>query len=66
MYHATPLAGCEHEMRAVTPMLALRVARFAGIAMELLAGQGLLARVCPHCGHPHEDFIDEVTWCQVL
>ena len=54
-------------MRAVTPVLALQVARFAGIAMdELLAGQGLSALVCPHCGHPHEDFIDEVTWCQVL
>jgi hypothetical protein len=28
---------------------------------ELLAGQWLLARVCPHCGHPPEDFIDEET-----
>jgi len=43
--------------RAVTPALALRVARFAGIAMdELLAGQWLSARVCPHCGHPPDDF----------
>ena len=34
--------------RAVTPALALRVARFAGIAMdELLAGQWLSARVLP-------------------
>jgi hypothetical protein len=48
--------------RAVTPALALRVARFAGIAMdELLAGQWLSARVCPHCGHPPEDFVDEET-----
>lgn len=44
--------------RAVTHVLARR----AGIAMdELLAGQWLLARVCPHCGHPPEDFADEGT-----
>ena len=37
-------------------------ARFAGIPMdELLARQWLLARVCPHCGHPPEDFVDEET-----
>ena len=48
--------------RAVTPALALRVARFAVIPMdELLAGQWLSARVCPHCGHPPDDFIDEET-----
>jgi hypothetical protein len=48
--------------RAVTPALALRVARFAGIPMdELLAGQWLSPRVCPHCGHPPEDFTDEET-----
>lgn len=48
--------------RAVTPALALRVARFAGISMdELLAGQWLSSRVCPHCGHPPEDFADEET-----
>ncbi len=48
--------------RAVTPALALRVARFAGIPMdELLAGQWLSARVCPHCGHPPDDFVDEET-----
>jgi hypothetical protein len=40
--------------RAVTPALALalalRVARLGGIGMdELLAGQWLSARVCPHC-----------------
>lgn len=45
--------------RAVTPALALRV---AGIAMdELLAEQWLSARVCPHCGHPSDDFVDEET-----
>ena len=39
--------------RAVTPALALRVARLAGVTMdELLAGQWLSARVCPHGGHP--------------
>jgi hypothetical protein len=48
--------------RAVTPALALRVAMFAGISMdELLAGQWLSSRVCPHCGHPPEDFVDEET-----
>ena len=48
--------------RAVTPALALRVARFAGIPMdELLAGQWLSTRVCRHCGHPPEDFTDEET-----
>jgi hypothetical protein len=48
--------------RAVTPALALRVARFAGIPMdELLAGQWLSPRVCPHCGHLPEDFVDEET-----
>jgi hypothetical protein len=35
--------------RAVTP------------ADELLAGQWLSARVCPHCGHPPDDFVDEDT-----
>ncbi len=39
--------------RTVTPALALRVARVAGIGMdELLAGQWLSPRVCPHCGAP--------------
>ena len=46
--------------RAVPHALALRVTRFAGILMdELLAG--LSARVCPHCGHPLDDFLDEET-----
>lgn len=48
--------------RAVTLALALRVARFAGIPMDdLLAGQWLSSRVCPHCGHPPDDFADEET-----
>jgi len=28
---------------------------------ELLAGYHLSSRVCPHCGHPPDDFIDEET-----
>lgn len=48
--------------RAVIPPLALRAPRFAGIPMdELHAGQWLSARVCPHCGHSPEDFVDEET-----
>ena len=48
--------------KAVTPALALRVARFVGVPMdELLAGQWLSPRVCPHCGHPPDDFADEET-----
>jgi hypothetical protein len=40
--------------------LALRIARFAGVPMdELLAGQWLSQRTCPHCGHPPDDFVDE-------
>ena len=48
--------------RGVTPALALRVARLAGVPMEeLLAGQWLSPRTCPHCGHPPDDFVDEDT-----
>jgi hypothetical protein len=51
-----------HRKKAVTPALALRVARFVGVPMdELLAGQWLSPRVCPHCGHPPDDFQDEDT-----
>lgn len=43
--------------KVVTPALALRVAQLAGVTMdELLTGQWLSARVCPHCGHPPEGF----------
>jgi len=46
----------------VTPALALRVARLAGVPMDdLLAERWLSPRVCPHCGHPPEDFTDEET-----
>jgi hypothetical protein len=48
--------------RAVSPALALRVARAAGATMdELLAGQGLSVQVCPHCDHSPDDFVDEET-----
>jgi hypothetical protein len=48
--------------RAVTPALAPRVTRFAGVPVhELLAGRWLSPRVCPHCGHPPDDFTDEET-----
>jgi hypothetical protein len=46
----------------VTATMALRVARFAGVPVdELLAGQWPSTRVCPHCGHPPDDFVDEDT-----
>jgi len=48
--------------RPVTPALALRVARFAGVGMDdVLSGAWLSGRVCPHCGHPPDDFADEET-----
>jgi len=44
--------------RPGAPALALRVARLAGVGMdELLAGQWLSARVCPHYGHPPDDTV---------
>jgi hypothetical protein len=48
--------------KPVTPALALRVARLAGVTMDaLIAGEWLSPRVCPHCGHPPDDFVDEDT-----
>jgi hypothetical protein len=48
--------------KAVTPALALRVARLVDVGMdELLAGQWISPRTCPHCGRPPEDFVDEET-----
>jgi hypothetical protein len=48
--------------KPVTPALALRVARLAGVTMDaLIAGEWLSPRVCPHCGHPPDDFVDEET-----
>jgi transcriptional regulator with XRE-family HTH domain len=48
--------------RPVTARLAIRVARLVGVGVdELLAGNHLSSRVCPHCGHPPDDFVDEET-----
>ncbi len=48
--------------RCVTARMALRVARFVDVPMDdRLAGRYLSARVCPHCGHPPDDFVDEDT-----
>jgi len=35
--------------------------RVPGIAHGRAVGQWLSARVCPHCGHPPNDFVDEET-----
>jgi len=49
-------------MRVVTPAIAMSVARLAQVSMEdLLGGQWLSPRVCPHCGRPPSDFGDEDT-----
>jgi transcriptional regulator with XRE-family HTH domain len=48
--------------RPVTARLAIRVARLIEVGVdELLAGQHMSSRVCRHCGHPPEDFLDEET-----
>lgn len=48
--------------REVDASLAIRVARLLGVGVDdLLAGRHMSARVCPHCGHPPEDFEDEET-----
>jgi hypothetical protein len=40
------------EGKNVSPNMAFRVARLAGISVdELLAGKWPLRGVCPHCGH---------------
>ena len=46
--------------RPVTARLAIRVARLVEVGVDdLLAGRHLSTRVCPHCGHPPDDFLDE-------
>jgi len=48
--------------RPISPTLALRAARLAGVGMDdVLSGAWLSGRVCPHCGHPPDDFADEET-----
>jgi hypothetical protein len=38
------------------------VARLIEVGVDdLLAGRHLSSRVCPHCGHPPDDFVDEET-----
>jgi hypothetical protein len=45
---------------AVTPTLALRLARHVGVSMDaLLAGECLPPGTCPHCGHGPDDFADD-------
>jgi hypothetical protein len=47
---------------SVTAGVALRVAQFADVTFDdLINGRSLSARVCPHCGHPPDDFQDEET-----
>jgi len=56
------IAKVAHGKRPVTARLALRVARVIEVSVDdLLAGRHMSSRVCPHCGHPPEDFIDEET-----
>jgi hypothetical protein len=48
--------------RSVTPRSAVRVARLVEIPVgELLRGEWLSPRTCPHCGRPPDDFVDEET-----
>lgn len=48
--------------REVTARLAYSVARLADVSIDdLLAGQWLSPRTCPHCGRPPDDFNDEET-----
>jgi len=48
--------------REVTASLALRVARLLGVGVDdLLSGSHMSSRVCQHCGHPPDDFVDEET-----
>jgi len=48
--------------RDVTARLAYSVARLTDVSIDdLLAGQLLSPRTCPHCGRPPDDFVDEET-----
>jgi hypothetical protein len=59
-YQADSLSKVAAGGTAVTPTLALRLARHVGVSMDaLLAGEWLPPGTCPHCGHGPEDFNDE-------
>lgn len=48
--------------RRPTVSLALRIALLVEVSFdELVNGHWLSPRVCPHCGHPPDDFVDEQT-----
>ena len=48
--------------RNVTPAVVFRLARLINATVDdVLAGRILSPRVCPHCGHPPDDFTDEET-----
>jgi hypothetical protein len=56
------IAKVAHGRRPVTARLAVRVARLIEVGIDdLLAGRHMSSRVCPHCGHPPDDFGDEET-----
>ena len=56
------IAKVAHGKRPVTARLAIRVARLIDVGGDdLLAGTHMSSRVCPHCGHPPDDFVDEET-----
>jgi len=56
------IAKVAHGRRPVTARLAIRVARLIEVGVDdLLAGHHLSSRVCSHCGHPPDDFVDEET-----
>lgn len=54
------IAKVEHGRRPVTERLAIRVARLIEVGVDdLLAGRHMSSRVCPHYGHPPDDFTNE-------
>ena len=56
------IAKVAHGKRPVTARLAIRVARLIDVGVDdLLAGTHMSSRVCQHCGHPPDDFVDEET-----
>jgi len=56
------IAKVAHGKRPVTARLAIRAARLIEVGVDdLLAGTHMSSRVCPHCGHPPDDFVDEET-----